>query len=112
MERNIIRRKVELENASKRSKLRKEREKFTDSLPIERNVILFKKKWNDYHYPSIEVLDKDGNVTTVSKRKPAKRKNIHRNGKNLISRLKFAKTLKEKAIEEQKEIVKTQKTEE
>ena len=74
MQRQIIRSRAEAEAAPKRTKLRAKRKRPTDALDLERNVILFKKAWSDYHYPSVTVTDKDGNVSTVKKRKPIKKK--------------------------------------
>lgn len=93
MQRQIIRNRAEAEAASKRAELRAKRKKPTDKLPIERNVILFKRAWNEYHYPSIEVKNKDksGNITTVKKRKPIKNKKHFLNGKQLFPRMKYGK---------------------
>lgn len=87
MQRQIIRNRAEAEAAPKRAKLRAKRKKPTDKLPIERNVILFKRAWNEYHYPSIEVKNKDkgGNITTVKKREPIKNKKHFLNGKQQLS---------------------------
>ncbi len=93
LQRQIIRNRAEAEAAPKRAKLRAKRKKLTDGLPIERNVVLFKKAWNEYHCPSIEVKNKDkgGNITTVKKRKPIKNKKHFLNGKQLFPRMKYGK---------------------
>lgn len=74
MERKIIRNRAEAEAVLQRAMLRTKRKKPTDALPIERNVILFKRAWDAYHYSRIEVKDKDGNINVIKKRKPVKKK--------------------------------------
>lgn len=104
MERNLIKKQVEAENAPERSKLRKEREDPTTSLPIERNAVLFKRKWNDHHYPSVEVIDKDGNTTSVSKRKSVKKKHHFLSGKHLVARMQYEKSMREQIAEKFREL--------
>lgn len=104
MERNLIKKQVEAENAPERSKLRKKRKDQTASLPIERNAVLFKRKWNDHHYPSVEVIDKDGNTTSVSKRKPVKKKHHFLSGKQLVSRMQYEKSMREQIAEKFREL--------
>lgn len=104
MQRQIIRNRAEAEAAPKRAKLRAKRKKPTDELPIERNVILFKKAWNDYHYSSVEVKDKDGNITTIKKRKPVKKKKYFLSGKHLVKRMEYEKSIREKIAEKFKEM--------
>lgn len=103
MERNIVRNRVESEIAPKRAKLIKKRKDPTKSLGIDRNVIQFKRDWYKYHYGVKEIVDANGNTkTTVSKRKKVKKSNPHISGKGLISRLKFAKSFREKIAEQSK----------
>lgn len=111
MQRQIIRNRAEAEAAPKRAKLRAKRKKPTDELPIERNVILFKKAWNDYHYPSVEVKDKDGNITTVKKRKPIKKKRYFLSGKALVTRMAYEKSWREKIAEKFREMREKRKAE-
>ena len=111
MERNLIKKQVEAENAPERSKLRKEMEDPTASLGVERNAILFKRKWNDHKYPSVEVVDKDGNTTSVSKRKPIKKKHYFLSGKQLVSRMQYEKSMREQIAEKFRELKATRKEE-
>lgn len=111
MQRQIIRNRAEAEAAPKRAKLRAKRKKPTDELPIERNVILFKKAWDDYHYSSVEVKDKDGNITTVKKRKPIKKKKYFLSGKHLMARMAYEKSLREKIAEKFREMREKRKAE-
>ena len=104
LQRQIIRNRAESEAAPERAKFRKKRKKPTDELPIERNVVLFKKAWNDYHYPSVEVKDKDGNITTIKKRKPVKKKKYFLSGKHLVKRMEYEKSIREKIAEKFKEM--------
>ena len=104
LQRQIIRNRAEAEAAPERAKFRKKRKKPTDELPIERNVVLFKKAWNDYHYPSVEVKDKDGNITTIKKRKPVKKKKYFLSGKHLVKRMEYEKSIREKIAEKFKEM--------
>lgn len=111
MQRQIIRNRAEAEAAPKRAKLRAKRKKPTDELPIERNVILFKKAWDDYHYSSVEVKDKDGNITTVKKRKPIKKKKYFLSGKHPMARMAYEKSLREKIAEKFREMREKRKAE-
>ena len=99
LQRQIIRNRAETEAAPKRAKLRAKRKKPTDELPIDRNVVLFKKAWDDFHYPSIEVKDKKGNITTTKKRKPIKKKRYFLSGKALVARMNYDKSIREKIAE-------------
>lgn len=111
LQRQIIRNRAESEAAPERAKFRKKRKKPTDELPIERNIVLFKKAWNDYHYPSVEVKDKDGNITTIKKRKPVKKKKYFLSGKHLVKRMEYEKSIREKIAEKFKEMKAKRKAE-
>lgn len=111
LQRQIIRNRAESEAAPERAKFRKKRKKPTDELPIERNIVLFKKAWNDYHYPSVEVKDKDGNITTIKKRKPVKKKKYFLSGKHLVKRMEYDKSIREKIAEKFKEMKAKRKAE-
>lgn len=111
MQRQIIRSRAEAEAAPKRTKLRAKRKKPTDALDLERNVILFKKAWSDYHYPSVTITDKDGNVSTVKKRKSIKKKRYFLSGKQLVARMQYEKSLREKLAERFREMVAKRKAE-
>lgn len=111
LQRQIIRNRAESEAAPERAKFRKKRKKPTDELPIERNIVLFKKAWNDYHYPSVEVKDKDGNITTVKKRKPVKKKKYFLSGKHLVKRMEYEKSIREKIAEKFREMKAKRKAE-
>ena len=111
LQRQIIRNRAESEAAPERAKFRKKRKKPTDELPIDRNIVLFKKAWNDYHYPSVEVKDKDGNITTVKKRKPVKKKKYFLSGKHLVKRMEYDKSIREKIAEKFKEMKAKRKAE-
>lgn len=111
LQRQIIRNRAEAEAAPERAKFRKKRKKPTDELPIERNIVLFKKAWNDYHYPSVEVKDKDGNITTIKKRKPVKKKKYFLSGKHLVKRMEYEKSIREKIAEKFREMKAKRKAE-
>lgn len=111
LQRQIIRNRAESEAAPERAKFRKKRKKPTDELPIERNIVLFKKAWNDYHYPSVEIKDKDGNITTIKKRKPVKKKKYFLSGKHLVKRMEYDKSIREKIAEKFKEMKAKRKAE-
>ena len=111
MERKLIRKQAEEENVPERSKLRRERTDPTASLSMDKNVDTFRKKWDEYHYPSVEVKDKDGNITTVKKRKPIKKKRYFLSGKQLVNRMAYEKSLREKIAEKFREFKKKRKEE-
>lgn len=107
MERKMLRYSVEKENAAKRTEAIKKRKKGTDSLGLERNIVLFRKAWFTNHYAKYFKEDKDNEVSVIKRKgdkgntKSKSRRNTQKIN-NLINKFRFSvlnkKASKKKAI--------------
>lgn len=107
MERKMLRYSVEKENAAKRTEAIKKRKKETDSLGLERNIVLFRKAWFTNHHAKYFKEDKDNEVSVIKRKgdkgntKSKSRRNTQKIN-NLINKFRFSvlnkKASKKKAI--------------